>query len=186
MTRRFALPSVLATCALAVACLSTLFAGDAAAPNWKGLEIRYAQANVELAMARLAQAESQNNQAADTITPDSIDMLKAGVKLTQDQLQQLQATTATNPYGPQIAAAEEDLKALVDDHNESVQANKLQAGAVPDPQLRREQAEIDVATARLVALKSLAQQPLEVRLEWEIGQLQDQVRALWARPLIQD
>jgi hypothetical protein len=52
--------------------------------------------------------------------------------------------------------------------------------------LRREQAAIVVAKARLAALKVLDQQPPEVRIQWELGQIQDQIRALWARPLIED
>jgi hypothetical protein len=43
-----------------------------------------------------------------------------------------------------------------------------------------------VAKARLASLKALAQQPPEIRMQWEISQLQDQIRALWARPLIED
>jgi hypothetical protein len=54
------------------------------------------------------------------------------------------------------------------------------------PVLLREQAEIAVAKARLAMLKSLHEQPVEVRLQCEITQLQDQVRALWNRPLIED
>jgi hypothetical protein len=62
----------------------------------------------------------------------------------------------------------------------------LQAGAVPDVELRREQAEISVAKARLAALQALPQQSPQVRVEWQIRMLQDDIRALWARPLIQD
>src|SRR5206468_2923559 len=136
------------------------------------------------ATARLTEAESQNKRTAATISNDAIDLLKAGVKLTQDRLRQLEGQGNANPYAPQIVAAEDALKVVVDIHNQSLQANNLQPGSVAEPQLRREQAEIDVANARLAALASLAQQPLEVRIEWEIRQLQDDVRALSSRPLL--
>ncbi len=71
-------------------------------------------------------------------------------------------------------------------HAESLKANQLQPGAVPDVELRNEQAEIDMARARLAALQSLPQQPPQVRVDWEIRMLQDGIRALWARPLIEN
>ena len=40
--------------------------------------------------------------------------------------------------------------------------------------------------ARVAALKAIGREPAGVQVRWEIGQLQDQVRALWARPLIED
>jgi hypothetical protein len=146
--------------------------------------MRYAQANLELAQARLALANSENQKAAGTISQDVIDTLVAGVQLTQDKLHQLQAPASGNgnSFAPQIIAAQDVLKAIVAVHDQSLQANKLQPGTVPGPKLRREQAEIDVAVARLAALQSLAQQPLEVRIQWQIARLQDDVRSLWARP----
>jgi hypothetical protein len=186
MTRRIALLTLLVAAALAGACLSSLFARDEKSTNWDALKLRCAEANFELAQARLAQAESENKLAAGTITPDTVELLQAGVKLTGEQLQQLQGKGGADAFAPQIAAAASLVQALESDHNESLQANKLQPGSVAEPQLRREQAEINVAKARLAALQSLPQQPLEARLEWEISQLQDDIRALWARPLIQD
>jgi hypothetical protein len=108
------------------------------------------------------------------------------VKLTKDRLQQLQSGSTTDPYGPQIAAAEDDLRGQEADYAEAIKANKIQAGVVSNTELQREQAEIAVAKARLAALKVLSKQSPEVRMQWEICQLQDQVRALWARPLIED
>lgn len=49
-----------------------------------------------------------------------------------------------------------------------------------------EEARKQLSQARLAALRALAQQPPEVRVQWEIRQLQDEIRALWARPLIED
>jgi hypothetical protein len=188
MTKRVILIVTCVPCLFAALSIAGLFARDQAPPAWKALEIRYAQANLELANARLAQAESQNKLTAGTIDPDTIELLKGGVKLAQAQLRQLDSQTGSNanPYAPQVLATEYVIAALANNHNESLQANKLQPGAVPAAQLQREQAEIDVARARLAALQSLAQQPLEVRLKWEIGQLQDDIRSLWARPLITD
>lgn len=188
MTTRSTILAVCTSSLIAAVSLSGLFARDEPPPNWKSLELRYAQANLALAKARLALAESQNKVANRTISPDMINALKAGVKLTQDDLQQIQAPANgnKNPYAPQIIAAQDVLNALIEAHNQSLQANNLQPGAVPEPKLRREQAEIDLAAARLAGLQSLAQQPLEVRMQWQIGQLQDDVRALWARPLVSD
>ncbi len=186
MTRRLALSTVLVAAVLAAACLTRLFARDDGPADWNTLKLRCAEANYELAQARLAQAESENKLAAGTIDPETIEMLQAAVKLTSDQLQQLRLHSTADSYAPQIAAAGALVKALESDHNESLRANKLQPGSVVEPQLRREQAEIAVAKARLAALQSLPQQPLEARLEWEIGQLQEDVRSLWARPLVND
>ena len=187
MKKQFALLAVLVPCLITVALLTTLFARDTAPSDWKALETRYAQANLELASARLAMAEHENQTQAESVPIETLDSLQAGVRLAQERLRQLEAgDDANNPFGPKIAAAEVALNGLEENHSESLEANKLQAGAVPVLALRREQAEIDVAKARLAALKSLSQQPVEVQVQWEIQQLQDEVRALWARPLIED
>ncbi len=185
MTRRIAFPTLLVAAALAAIGLSRLFALEAKPTDWSALKLRCAEANLELAQARLAQAENENKLAAGTIDPDTIEVLQAGVKLTSEQLEQLHKGV-TDPFAPQIAAAADVIKALESDHNQSLQANKLQPGSVAEPQLRLEQAQIAVAKARLAALQLLPQQPIEARLEWEICQLQDDIRALWARPLITD
>ena len=52
--------------------------------------------------------------------------------------------------------------------------------------LRRGQPEPTVPTAPLAALNARPQQPPPVRIAWEIRMLQDDIRALWARPLIED
>ncbi len=186
MTQRFRLLIASVLCLVTALCLTRLLARDPSSSNWKSLEIRCAQANAALAEARLAEAEAQNKLAPETNSQDMIQSLKADVKLAHDQLLQLQGRGDSKPYGPQIVAAMDRISALVENHKQSLQANQLQAGSVPDPVLRRQQAQIDLAKARLAALQSLAEQPLPVRLEWQIRQLQDDVQALWARPLIQD
>ncbi|HVT29757.1 MAG TPA: hypothetical protein VHE81_17195 [Lacipirellulaceae bacterium] len=187
MSKRFLLLAASVLCLITVLCFSKLRAGDASNPtNWKTLEIRCAQANVTLAEARLAEAEAQNKLAAGTNSPDMIKSLQANVKVAHDRLQQLQGKGGNNSFGPQIVATMDRIQTLTENHQQSLQANQLQAGAVPDTVLRRQQAEIDVAKARLAALQVLSDQPLPVRLEWQIHQLQDDVAALWARPLLQD
>ncbi len=168
------------------ATLNMLFAGGTDSNSWKKLERDYAAANVELAEARLAQANSQNQAVADSVSQEMTSELKAGVQLAQGRLKQLDANGRENPYGPQIQATQDAVSAMQNNYDEALKANKIQAGTVTDVLLRREKASIDVAKARLAALKSLDQQPPEVRIQWELGQLQDQIRALWARPLIED
>jgi hypothetical protein len=186
MSKHFKLFTLMAACVILGACLSNLFAVDEPPNTWKALEQNYAKANLELAQARLAQAQSENKTAAGSVSAGMLAELAAGVQLTRDHLRQLNSNDNANPFGPQIAAATDTVEALETIHAESLKANELQAGTVSDAEIRREQAEINVAKARLAALKALPQQPPEVRIQWQIGQLQDQVRALWARPLIED
>jgi hypothetical protein len=173
-------------CIAVGATLNSLLAGAPDSNNWKSLEHNYATANLALAEARLAQANSQNQAVPDSVSREMIGELKAGVQLAQGRIKQLDSAARENPYAPQIQAAEDAMAAMQNNFDEANKANKIQAGTVTDVQLRREQAAIDVAKARLAALKALNQQPPEVRIQWEIGQLQDQIRALWARPLIED
>jgi hypothetical protein len=49
MTKRIALPLIVAACIIASACFSKLSARDEAPSNWRDLEKRYAEANLELA-----------------------------------------------------------------------------------------------------------------------------------------
>ena len=186
MSNQFKLLTLMAASVILGACLNNLFAVDEPPSTWKALEQNYAKADVELAQARLAQAQSENKTVAGSVSAGMLAELAAGVQLTQDRLRQIKSNDNTQPFGPQIAAATDTLKALETIHAESLKANELQAGAVSDAEIRREQAEINVAKARLAALKALPQQRPEVRIQWQIGQLQDQVRALWARPLIED
>ena len=64
MTKRITLPLIVAICIIALACISKLSARDEAPSNWKSLEKGYAEANLELARARLAMAQSQNKAVA--------------------------------------------------------------------------------------------------------------------------
>jgi hypothetical protein len=186
MKQRIPLPTVLASAVIAVACLSVLVARDAPPSNWKSLETNYAQANVELAKARIAMADRENAEAPGTIPKETMDILRTGLLLTQDRLQQLQANTTTDSFASQIIAAEGTLQALEVNHSESLKANQLQAGAVPDVNLRGEVAEIELAKSKLALLKGLAKQPPEVRIDSQIRFLQDDIIALWARPLRED
>jgi hypothetical protein len=163
-----------------------LFADDAASTDWNSLNKNYAEANLQLAQARLALALEDNKLVGGSVTQDTLDTLQASVKLAEQKLAQLGNANPANPFAPQVAVAESNLSGLEAQHKASLEANRLAAGSVSDLELRREAAEIAVAKARLAALQSLAQQPPEVRMQWQIDQLQDQIRALWARPLIED
>lgn len=186
MTTRIKLPLILVLGIAAGFSLSNLFARDDNSSNWMAIEKSYAEANLELAQARLAMAESQNKAVADTIDKETMDALTSAMHIARDQAKQIAVNQNVNSLSPQIAAMEGMVQACETNYAESIKANQLQAGAVPDVELRREQAEIAVAKARLAALRVLAQQPPQVRVEWQIRMLQDDIRALWARPLIQD
>ena len=186
MLKRINFVLLVLICVVLGATLNSLLAGAPDSNKWKSLEHDYAVANLRLAEARLAQATSQNQSVPDSVSREMIRELKAGVQLAEGQIKLLDSAARENPYGPQIQAAKDAVAAMQNNFDEANKANKIQAGTVADVQLRREQAAIDVAKARLAALTALDQQPPEVRIQWEIGQLQDQIRALWARPLIED
>lgn len=186
MKRRLSICIAMIICVLLGACLNDLFAGNDSPSNWRRLEVEYAKASVELAEARLAQAQSENQAVPGSVSSGTLDELQAGVQLTQDRLKQLEAGRPVDVFTGQISAAEEEVRARQADHDESLNANRIQAGSVPELDLRREAAELAVAKARLAALRGVAQQPPAVQIQWQIGQLQDQIRALWARPLIED
>jgi hypothetical protein len=186
MSRKSSMLFVMAAGVILGVYLNALFARDAAPSNWKALEKAYAKANLGLAQARLAQAQSENQAVGGSVSSGMLAELQAGVQLTQERLRQIESDAPGDAFAPQIAAAEDALRALVADHAESIKANGIQANAVPVTELRREEAEIIVAKARLDALKVIGREPAGVQVQWEIGQLQDQIRALWARPLIED
>lgn len=160
-------------------------AAETATSDWNTLEKAYAEANLELARARLAEAKSENEGSEGAVSQATLNELDAGVRVAQERLKRL-TDGSSDLYAPQISAAESNVKNLEADHAESLKANKLDSGAVSSAELRREVAEIAVAKARLASLKVLSKQPPEVRLQWELSQLRDQIAALWARPLIED
>lgn len=186
MTQRLTMLSMFAASLIGLAYFATSFAQESQPDNWNSLEIQYAEANLKLAEAQLATAQHTNQQAADSVSKATIDSLRAGVAIAQDRLKNLQGTGDENPYSEMILEAEARLRGAEEAYQESLQANGIDASAVPEVKLRKQQAEIEVAQARLAMLKSLDAQPADVRLHWEIRQLQDEIRALWNRPLIED
>lgn len=186
MTKRTAFSLTLTLGIIVGFCLSSLSARDEAPNNWMSLEKSYAEASLELAEARLAMAQSQNKDVAGTISKQMMDELQSSVQSSRDLVKQIAVNRKPNNLSPRIAALEGNVNALETSHAESLKANQLQAGAVPEIDLRNETAEINVAKARLAALRALSSQPFEVRVDWEIRMLQDDIRALWARPLIED
>jgi hypothetical protein len=186
MSRKSSTLIAMSACVVVGAYLNSLFAKDEAPSEWKALEKAYAQANLDLAKARLAQAQSENTSVGGSVSNGMLAELKAGVQFTQERLKLIESGASGDSFAPQIAAAEDTVKALETDHAESVKANNLQANSVPAAELQREAAEIVVAKTRLAALKAIGREPAATQMQWQIGQLQDQVRALWARPLIED
>ena len=186
MTQRLALIAMCTTPLLLLAYLATSFAQETGPSDWTSLELQQAEANLALAQAQLGIAEHQNQEVAESVSKATMDSLHAGVQLAEGRVQQLKLGNAGNPYAPLIAAAEARVAGAELEHQQSLQANSADPSAIPEVMLRREQAEIAVAQARLAMLKQLHAQPVEVRLQWEIRELQDDVRALWNRPLIED
>jgi hypothetical protein len=186
MSKRPYVITASAVCLLAVLGLSALFAAAPAANDWNAIKKSYAEANLELAQARLALAADEEKLPGGSVSDDAIGDLRVGVELAKEELAAISRGATTNPLAPQIAAAELTLRGLEAQRKRLQEANKLTAGAVSDLDLRLAAAQTAVAKAQLAALKALADQPAEVRMQWQIKQLQDEVRALWARPLIED
>ncbi len=111
MTKRIALSLILIPCVIAFICLSKLSARDEAPSNWKSLEQRYAEANLELAKARLAMAQSQNKAAAGSVSKQTMDELQSGVQISQDWLKQLAVNQNPSIYSQRIAAVEGMIRA---------------------------------------------------------------------------
>jgi len=120
MSRSFTKLFVLAACVIFGACLNALFAKDEAPTNWKALEKAYAEANVKLAEARLAQARSENQTVGGSVSSGMLAELQAGVQLTQARLKQLGTSAPGDAFAPQVAAAEDAVRALEMVHAESL------------------------------------------------------------------
>lgn len=185
MSRRLALLAALAAPLVLWSYLAQSNAQQPGSDNWNALELQYAEANLALAKARLAIAQHENAELADSVSPETLGSLVAGVALAQGRLDNLQGK-AGDPNAGYIAEAQARLNGAEEDYQNSLRANSIDADAVPAVMLEQEQAEIAVAKARLAMLEVLNDQPAEVRLNWEIRQLQDEIRALWNRPLIRN
>lgn len=186
MTLRKALPTALTMFIFLLAFLTRCSAQETNAGDWTALKIQYAKANLELAQARLALAVHQNQEVPDSVAVGTMESLQAGVQIAQGRLERLQSNQPADPYASLIIDAEARVKGAEEKFQESMRANRIQAGTIPEVLLRQERAELDVAKTRLALLKTLHEQPVDVRLQWEIRELQDEVRALWNRPLLED
>src|SRR5262245_48427103 len=132
MPKRITFPLVVVTCFIANAFFSKLSARDDTPSNWINLEKSYAQANFELAQARLAVAQSQNKAVAGTISKQTMEDLQSGVQVAGDQLKQIVVNNNANAMSPRITAERGNVQALETNYAESLKANQLQAGTVPD------------------------------------------------------
>jgi hypothetical protein len=188
MTHRLTQIATLSLGLIAALSLPTLFAQAPAEPDWKAAQTAYATANLELAEVRLNQLNREREVARDAVPDETIAILESQVELAKLQLDQITNGKPGDVLDFQLAAAAAELKARETNYQKLVRIREFAASsaAVTGADLKLAAAQIAVARSRVGILKALAAQPAEVRIQWQIADMQNQIRSLWTRPQIED
>lgn len=144
----------------------------------KSLRVRYAEAYQKLMEAELAKYEATNRQLPGTIRPSVMEALSMGVRKAADRVQAAK-NGETNMGGSAILlAAQTDLGIAEASLRKAQQANLQQPNAVRAVEVTRLQAALDLARLRVDLAKQVESESPLSQLEWEVGQLREQVLEL--------
>jgi len=145
--------------------------------NWERLTQDYASAAVDVAEARLASAKSINKSVPRSIAADLIGDMTRLVEAAQERQRMLKTGDAGDSCVSLMAAAQISLKR--DENTYAGLQKAVERGAVLSPgalDLAKTRAEL--AKARVALAKALADQPVEVRRQWQIELIVDEMESI--------
>jgi hypothetical protein len=188
MTHRVSRIGMLSFALVAILGLTTLFAQNAGSPELQAAQKAYAAAILDLAETRLNQLNREREVARDAVPDETIAILEAQAELAKQQLDQVTNGKPVDILEFQISEAAAELQARDTNYQKLTRIREFAAtsAAVSASDLKIAAAQTAVARSRVAILKALASQPAEVRMQWQIADLQNQISSLWARPQIED
>lgn len=145
--------------------------------SWERLTRDYAGAAVDVAEAQLASAKAINQSVPRSIAADRIGNLTRLVEAAQTRQRMLKMADPSNVCATLVAAAEISLKR--DENTYSGYQKAVERGAVLSPgTLDLAKSRVQLAKARVELIKALADQPLEIRRQWQIELIVDELESI--------
>jgi hypothetical protein len=145
--------------------------------SWERLTQDYASAAVDLAETRLASAKSINKSVQRSIAADRIGDMTRLVEAAQARQRMLTRGDAGDTCITLVAAAEISLQ-----RDESTYAGFQKAvergGVLSAGTLDLAKTRVQLAKARVALSKALADQPVEIRRQWQIELIVDEMESI--------
>jgi hypothetical protein len=145
--------------------------------SWKRLTQDYAGAAVDLAEARLASAKSINKSVPRSIAADRIGDMTRLVEAAQTRQRMLKLGETGDACISLITAAEISLER--DENTYAGFQKAVERGAVlATGTLDLAKTRVQLAKARVALAKALAGQPVEIRRQWQIELIVDEIESI--------
>ncbi len=149
----------------------------AAADKEKELDIRVAQAYLNLMEATLRKYDETNRRAPNTIRPTIIQGIQEGVRKARERLQLAQGDDITDAQ-IYVSSAEAELRLAEDVLTKAQAANRRLAGTISQGEVDRLTAQRDLAKVRIDKAKHLASESPLSNVRFELEQLREEVQEL--------
>lgn len=157
---------------------------DPQAPNSSNeerqLNVRYAQAHLNLVEARLAELVDRNRRAPNTIRPAAIQLAQESVGKARQRLESARNESA-NESQAYVVRAEAELRAAEQELARAEKINQRLANSVSPAELARLKAQRELARIKVEKARHLASESPLSNIRFEIDQLREDVEELRLR-----
>lgn len=150
---------------------------EAAAADKEPIEVRYARARLKLAELNLQKAQELNKKMGGTLIGGTVSLFSDDVDFARYQLQLAQHPEA-NALRASIARAEMDLRLAEGRMKKTVETNQRAPEVVSNADVDRAKVRVEVARLRVERGKSLENASADVKLQWQIDLLADELAAV--------
>jgi hypothetical protein len=143
----------------------------------KDLNVRYAQAQLKLMEATLAEFAERNRRNPNTIRPAAIQLVRGYIAKARQRVELAQGgpTNASQAY---VLRAEADLRLAEDNLKRSEAVNKQLANTVSAGEMARLSARRDLARVKVEKARHLASESPLSNVQFEIDELRDAIQEL--------
>ncbi|HEY4308407.1 MAG TPA: hypothetical protein VGN12_03045 [Pirellulales bacterium] len=148
-----------------------------AAQQEKELDIRVAEAYLNLMEATLRKYEDTNRRAPNTIRPTIIQGVQDAVRKARERVQLAQGDDI-NDSQIYVSSAEGDLRLAEDALSKAEAANRRLSGAISQGEVDRLRAQRDLAKVKIEKAKHLAAESPLSNVRFELEQLREEVQEL--------
>jgi hypothetical protein len=144
----------------------------------ESVEVRYAQAQLQLAEANLNRVEQSNKRVARSVPSSVVADYQHNVQVAKTRLEQATAGRAAGEFQVWLQRAEAERRTAETTWKNATAANVSVPGTVEPLDIERYRLRAEVAKLQLERGKTLVDSGREAQLQWEIDMLDNQVQRL--------
>ena len=137
------------------------------------LDVRAAQADLELARLELQKVVEKNRQVPNSFPQILVERLEDYVRLAESQLKQLIDPTAAHGHAVHITEAKLAVERAQRHLDRGLELNRRMARLADATEVARRRAALQVAVLRLERAKQLDPRAPHAHIEWQLEQLRD-------------